>query len=221
MRNLFKLGGIFLLGIALSFNVACSSDDDGPGDQLGKLGTMTMKIDGKQWEADVATVMTMSDEELEDTEDMAYLVVMNGTKVISVDSGEVSESISLTLILTQAAFNNPKRSFPVNGMGEQNIGQGVIMYKNMAENGTDGGGVYLSVHSDDPDQSVGTITVKDYKIGNQSFLGQILGKGYTELSGTFEAKLYSYDGSENPLKEMVITDGKFNLNSDLLSGLGI
>lgn len=219
MRNLFKFAGALLLGSMLVFNVACSKDDDGPGgDPLGKIGTMTMKIDGRQWEADVATVMTLSDPDVEEGEDLSYLVTMSGTKVFNGNSDEVAESISLNLILSEAAFNNPKRSYPVYSMGEGEYGQGVIMYQNKAVDESGSGAVYASVHSDDANRSLGSITVKDYEIGSQSFLGQLLGKGYIKLSGTFESELYSYDGEDKPLKKMVITEGKFNLNADLLSG---
>jgi hypothetical protein len=48
----------------------------------------------------------------------------------------------------------------------------------------------------------------------------LLGRGYTKLSGTFEVELYSYNGTDEAPKKMTITEGKFNVNSDLLSGLG-
>jgi len=220
MRNLYKSVGVFLLGIALTFNVACSKDDDGPGDQLGRVGTLSMKIDGKLWEADIATIMTVGDQEVEDGEDVAYWVNMSGVKVLNAGSDEAAESISLSLLLTEAGFSNPKRSFPVDSMAEMDYGHGVILYNNRAESEAQGQGLYVSMHPEDTDLSVGNITIKDYEIGNQSFFGQLLGKGYTKLSGTFEAALYSYDGTDNPPKKITITEGKFNLNSDLLSGFG-
>src|SRR5690606_20351515 len=98
MRNLYKSVGVFLFGIALTFNVACSKDDDGPGDQLGRVGTLSMKIDGKLWEADIATIMTVGDQEVEDGEDVAYWVNMSGVKVLNAGSDEAAESISLSLL---------------------------------------------------------------------------------------------------------------------------
>src|SRR5690606_31990940 len=194
MRNLFKFAGVFLLGSVLALNVACSSDDDGPGDQLGRIGTMSMKIDGKLWEADVATVMTISDEDTEAVgEDVGYFVTMTGVKTVNSGSDEVAESISMSLLLTEVGFNNPKRSYPAANMSETDYGHGIIIFNNQAEIETVGRGVYISTYPKDSDQAVGNITVKDYEIGNQSFFGQLLGKGYTKLSGTFDAELYSYD----------------------------
>jgi len=218
MRNLHKIVGVFLLGVALTFNAACSKDDDGPGDQLGKAGTLSMNIDGKPWQAEVATIMTLGDT-VDEGEEKSYYITINGVKVIN-GSDEESESISLSLLLTDAGFNNPKRSYPIASMSEADYGYGVIMYNNEAENDTEGGGTYVSINPEDTDLSVGNLTVKDYEIGNQSFFGQLLGKGYTKLSGTFEAELYSYDGTDNPPKKIAITEGKFNVNSDLLSGFG-
>src|SRR5690606_6985048 len=145
----------------LALNVGCSKNDDGPGDQLGKIGTMTMKIDGKLWEADVATVMTVGDPEVEDEQDVAYLVMMTGTKLAKADSDEIADSINLSLLLTEAAFNNPKGSFQVNSMGEGEYGQGVIIYNNTDQSETEGGGVYASIHSDETNRSLGSITIKN------------------------------------------------------------
>lgn len=221
MKNIFKFASILLLGCALALNVSCSGDDDGGHeDQLGKVGTMTMKIDGKLWVADVATVITMSDDEVEDGEAKAYWVNMTGIRAKEVDSEELTESISLSLLLSKTEFENPKRSYPVANMGDSNSGHALIMYHDVGDIGQIGRGVFVSSYPTDSDQAVGNITVKGYKIGDQTFFGQSLGKGYTEFSGTFEAELYSFDEEDNPLK-MTITEGKFNLHSDLLSGLGI
>lgn len=217
MTNLYKLAGIFLLGIALTFNVACSKDDDGPG-ELGAAGTLSMKIDGKLWQADVATIMTLGDT-VDEGEETSYYISMNGVKLLN-SSGEESESISLSLLLTGALFNNPKGSYPIGSMGDADYGHGVIMFNKHIDGETEGGDTYVSMYPDVPEDSVGNITIKDYEVGNQTLFGQVLGKGYTKLSGTFEAELYSYDGTDNPPKNITITEGKFNLNSDLLSGLG-
>ncbi|MCM4167549.1 hypothetical protein KCTC52924_00952 [Arenibacter antarcticus] len=218
MRNLNKLTGVFLLGIFLTLNVACSKDNDGPADQLGGESTMTMKINGKLWKAHVATVMTVGD--TEDGEDeKTYWVNMTGVKIID-DSGseELSESISLSLLLSGAEFNRPKKSYPVGSISNNQFGYGIIIYNEVGSE-SEGKGVYVSMHPEDSEQQIGNFTVKDFEIGDQNFLGQQLGKGYTRLSGTFEAELYSYDGTDTPPKKLTITEGKFNLRP--LLGFGV
>src|SRR5690606_32527885 len=132
----------------LIFNAACSKDDDGPG-ELGVAGALSMKIDGKLWQANVATVMTLGDT-VDEGEDKSYYITINGVKILN-GSDEESESISLSLLLTETGFNNPKRSYPVGSMAQADYGYGVIMYNNEAEKDTTGGGTYVSINPEETD----------------------------------------------------------------------
>lgn len=172
-------------------------------------GTMTMKIDGVAWKAKMAYVLTASQEE---EEEEVFAVAISGFS----QEGESGEGDALTIWMALPAdkFNNPKGTYDV--IAIENGSKGHIPVTAMFNKA-----VGLETHQTyaltDADGSFGKVTITDFKIGQQTFLGQpIGGQAYTRLKGTFELNLteVKLDGSGFG-RNMSITEGKFDVKSQL------
>ena len=66
-------------------------------------------------------------------------------------------------------------------------GQGVVWAMYSKSLGTDMQQLYGTAEVDKP---LGKLTITDFKIGQQTFLGEVIGgRAYTQLKGTFELNL--------------------------------
>lgn len=200
----------FCLFIAPLLLLSCGKDDDEL--NLGGAG-ITMTVDGQEWKSLAAHVNSVTYDG-----DDTHVVNIVGTKASMDDENfEEAEGFSLVLAIPASKFNNPAGTYEIGaGMGDEDSQHAAIAYFNRHENGKFTH--YTSFDPEDGSKTMGTITIEKFKIGEQKFLGESLGMGYTELSGTFSVTLNSYLEGEADVRSIEIKNGRFNLKSGL--GLG-
>lgn len=210
MNNTRLLFGGLILGFL--FTVAsCSKDKNGG--SLTSDSSISMSIDGKPWKSKMAYVLTAN----EDDEDHV-VVMLTGTEVnLSEDkmnSDKDAEGLTIHLAIPKSKFENPKGAYPfISEANKTEVGQAVAIFITMADNITS---YYGSMTGESGGGATGSITIDDFKVGDQKFLGQSLGKGYTQLSGTFSMDLMTAiaDGEGGFTgKKLKITNGKFNVKA--------
>lgn len=170
--------------------------------------SFTMKVDGVAWSASLTNLFA-EESSHPDVGDY-YHIAIGGQYVGDGENSEVS-GINLYVVIPKDKFRNPKGTYPLveKSDGRLNVATAAFMV----------GGVnnwYASYNPANRTETVGSIEITDFKIGQQHVLGQPTGvEGYTRLVGTFQMDLYGI--AHEPAPRMKITEGKF----DLTSGLGI
>lgn len=208
------LGKKIFLGAALlsifTF-VSCSKSEGPDGPSVGGKGAITMEIDGKSWASNSSYLITYP----ADDEDDVYGVFMTGSNlgIAEEHAGTSTDGLILMLGIAPSKYRNPVGTYEV---GDEHTHFAHVMYNEMS---ADGETNITYISDDGKGGSMGTITIEKFKIGDQTFLGESLGEGYTELSGTFSVKLNGYNAKTGEMvKAMNITKGKFQLKSGLKSG---
>lgn len=203
-----SIGLMLLLAVA---SVSC--DKDNPGDGLGRQGLLEMKVNGAQWKANNAYVVTAHG----DIED-GYVIAISGFRNDMTGNYnpdlEEGESIILWFALPPAKFNNPKGTYDVVAMDVDSDGQTMVysyFYKNL---GLTNQRIFSVSEAAD---SFGKITITDFEIGQQSIFGQIIGgQGYTRLKGSFQMTLDEFNVNDSYSGEnLVMTEGRFDVGNQL------
>ena len=199
-----------LLLLILVVSVACSSDDNTLGDEdhlIDGSGYFSMKLDGEVWSADVAYISTIGGPEWWDEDDEhLYLVTINATKYLDdSEDSENAEIFAITLVISEEKFTNPKDNYlapPPDNNDE--AGYSWAHYASTTDNIS-----FMSLDPSDESRLVGSTTITDFKIGNQSFLGE----GYVSLSGNFEYEVFGWDQNSDEFIRKKATEGSFNVTN--------
>lgn len=171
------------------------------------LGSMTMKIDGVAWSAKMAYVVTASGEE----EDVFAVAISGFSNEGDEDEGD---ALTIWMALPVEKFNNPKGTYDVIAVEDDAGERTMVTAMFNKAMGLETHRMYTVAETSG---SFGKITITDFKIGQQTFLGQVIGgKAYTRLKGTFEMNLaeLKMDGSGFG-GNMAITEGKFDVKNHL------
>ncbi|MFS8617230.1 MAG: hypothetical protein FWJ85_10420 [Solitalea sp.] len=208
MRSLLR----YCLILSALLFVSCGKDEDKF--EIGKSG-LTMAVDGQEWKSVIAYVSSGTHED-----DDFHLVNIIGTKAdIEDEDSEDAEAFSIMILIPNSKFNNPAGTYRIGGtFGEEEGDHDAVAYFSRQENGEIT--QYISFDPEEPSRVMGTVTIDQFKVGEQKFLGESLGMGYTELSGSFKVTLNTYVSGEDGYKTVELTNGKFSLNHGLnLGGL--
>ena len=196
---------LMLVGLSLMV-LSCKKDNPDP--LLNDvLGSMTMKIDGQPWSAKMAYVVTAIDPEEEDV----FAIAISG---FAHEGEEDGEGLTIWMVLPTNKFENPKGTYDMAAVDSDWEGQGVVWAMYSKSLGTDMQQLYGTAEVDKP---LGKLTITDFKIGQQTFLGEVIGgRAYTQLKGTFELNLTELKTDGSGLGEtMAITEGKFAVKNQL------
>lgn len=213
-----KLFGALML-FCLIGTTSCKKNDDKDLDfGFGGKSEISMDVDGKPWKANFAYTMTIPPEE-GDNEDY-YIVTITGTEVEieAEETVEGAQGLTIWFAIPKSKFKSPKGEYLFTDMGVDDID-------------TEYSAFAMFYHSDNNNEvhaystlgdegTSGSITIQDFKIGKQEFLGQFISddEGYTELSGTFSMKMHLYSSETEDYKSIDVTNGKFNVNSGFSLG---
>ncbi len=198
---------VLLLIASLSFS-ACSKDKDDDNDLSGQSG-LSMKVNGAAWGTTINTLFTEPEENSQLGE---YYVVLVGGQRIDVEGSEDDvSSFNMYIVIPKSKFSNPKGTYHVYVAEGAMPGAATASYTKSTSEGT---ASYESANPADYTQSVGSVQITDFEIGEQTIVGQPTGvEGYTKLSGTFQMDVYPVQ--ETPGPALKITEGKFSLKSGI------
>jgi hypothetical protein len=198
---------VLLCSALLLFSCSKNSDDSPAEENLGN-STLTMKVNGEQWDSTMSLLIT---EEQESSQQGKYRYVsLTGNRIIDKNSAtedDLVETIGLYIAIPESKFKNPKGNYPII-LKESQAGYawGVFGSSTDLRDAT----TYVSGDPNNSEQSVGSVEIINFKIGEQMIFGHPTGQeGYKQLSGTFHLDVYPMNGTGNKLK---ITDGKFNIS---------
>jgi hypothetical protein len=209
-NNKYSIPTILLFFALLVFS-ACSKDKDNI--DLSRNAGMTMKLDGKEWQATMTTLLT----EEHETSQLGnfYTVYLNGTKIIEKNSNtedDLVETLGLYINIPASKFRNPKGTYPII-LEESKIEHAWGIFVGRDDHAT----TYVSGDPNNENQVVGKLEITDFEIGNQSVFGYISeDESYTKLSGKFQLNVYPLKGTGSKLE---ITEGKFDLSGFMNFGL--
>ncbi len=199
--------GVLLCSTLLLLSCSGSSDDIPAGDVLGN-STLTMKVNGEQWNSALSLLIT---EEQENSQQGKYRYVsLSGNRIIDKNSAtedDLVETIGLYIAIPESKFKNPIGSYPII-LKESQAGYawGVFGSSTNLRDAT----TYVSGDPNNVGHSVGNLEITKYEIGEQMILGHPTGQeGYKMLSGTFYLNVYPINGTGDKLK---IEDGKFTIS---------
>lgn len=205
-KNIVSIFTVLLIAFSIS---SCSKDDSGDDftNPTGNAG-ISMKIDGVPWSANISNLFT---EEHEDSEIGEYYLVLVGGQNLNFEvEGDVT-AIGIHIIVPKSKFNNPKGIYTIVKESEAGLNQAVGSFSQSINETTI---YYTSSNPLNPEQSVGTIEITDFEVGEQTIMGQATGEiGYTKLSGNFKLDVYPVINTDLP--SVKITEGKFNLKSGI------
>lgn len=199
-NNYPVLIGFLLIGVlGLS---ACSKDDIIDtiiGDQR-----LSMKVDGRDWNATITTLFTQKDGDGEQGE--YYTVAIGGSKEVGKGEDEVDMFI-MYITIPASKYQNPKGRYPISHEASK-VNQATSLFSQINE-------LWEARHLANDAQSVGFVEITDFKIGEQIVSGQPTGvEGYTRLVGTFATDMVLWSNpSGSALK---ITEGKFDLKPGVM-----
>ena len=219
MRVFNKAAGLILIAFTLLLTIACSKDDSNDEIEWSNDSFISMKINGVEWKSDLGSVMTIRDVDDEEYDNF-FAVSLTGVKGEvneNPSSDSESESINIAIYLPESKFKNPKGTYVAGDYDiESPKGASIITFGKDQEGSLGDFGLFYSIDPNNPEKIMGEVKVNDFKIGNQTLLGE----GYTHLSGTFKGELYQINQNENesPVK-LTITEGKFNLRPTSLFGM--
>ena len=208
-----------VLALALCFSCGDKEDRVPPIEDKDELagGMLKMKVNDTDWSAKWAyTITTPLDEE----EDDHFLVFVTGaTGEYTSEEDPNGDALSFYIAIPKTKFNNPVGSYKMvslDYMDEENPAAAVFSKVNGNQST-----VYVSMDKEGEGKPVGTISIEKFKIGQQKLLGQDLGQGYLELSGSFTVnEMVGFDGGENPLEETLkLTNGKFDVKNGWNGGI--
>lgn len=195
----------YLFTLLLLIGVACSSDDN-RADEENPLSKISFKIDGEQWHAEDAIVQTLGGT---DWEEEVYLVNITGTRGID-DTTAVTEVETFTLhfYIDPSNFNNPRGIYPVPPPDNDNMDEPGYAIATYTKEGSEL--IYFSVDPADEARKVGEVTITGFEIGQQ----MILGKGYVNLSGTFDFEMFGVNKNTGALNGKIeIKSGVFDVKT--------
>ena len=194
-----------LVGLSV---IALSCKKDDPDSLLeDRFGSMTMKIDGAPWSAKMAFVVTASEEEEE-----IYAVAISG--FASEEEADDGDGLTIWMGIPADKFDNPKGTYDVIALDNDPEGRILVTAMFSKALGLETHQVYTVTEAN---TSFGRITITDFEIGRQTFLGQVIGdKAYTRLKGTFEMNLTELKLDVSGFGgNMAITEGKFDVKNQL------
>lgn len=211
MNNNNNFIPIILLFFALLCFSACSKDND---NGLSRNAGMSMKLDGKEWQASMTTLFTEEHETSQLGE--YYYVYLSGSRIIEKNSNtedDLVETIGLYINIPASKFRNPKGTYPII-LEESEMGHawGIFGSSTDLRDAT----TYVSGDPNNKKQVVGNLEITGFEIGGQSILGHTSDtEGYTKLSGNFHLDVFPMNGAGSKLK---ITEGEFNLSGAMNIG---
>lgn len=208
---------------ALSFSAlililffSCGEKEDPEISKEEMEGTvLKMDLNGSPWSAKWGYTLTSpSEDEGEDY----FLVFITGSNIdFEEDEDEIdNESLSFYIAVHNSKFKNPVGTYPIAGLDYLNESSpAAAIFNKMTD---DEAISYISATKNGEERQVGTISIESFKIGQQKFMGQDMGEGYTELSGSFTInEMVGFKNeSEKPLESTLkLTNGKFALKNGL------
>lgn len=208
-----------VLGLALCVSCGEKEDRELPIDDKNDTanGVLKMKVNDADWSAQWAyTITTPLDEE----EDDYFLVFVTGaTGEYTAEEDPAGDALSFYIAIPKNKFNNPVGTYKMvslDYMDEENPAAAVFNKVNGNQST-----VYVSMDKEGEGKPVGSISIEKFKIGQQKIMGQDLGQGYLELSGSFTVnEMVGFDGGENPLEETLkLTNGEFDVKNGWNGGI--
>lgn len=174
-------------------------------------GSMSMKVDGAPRESEIAFVLTIPEET-----SGRYVVSITGffAHPGTTSDDEVTDSFHIYMNLTAAQFRNPKGTYDMIAIENENDGQPVMYALYQVGTGTENAHqVYGMV---DNENTKGKVTITDFEISDNitTIPGFPSTTGYTKLQGTFDMKLMGATVAEHGTS-VNITDGKFSVRSQI------
>lgn len=195
----------YLFSLALLINLSCSSDDntiieDNP---ISGETSFTMKIDGENWRADVAHVLTYGGPEWwEDEDEELYLVAISASKhEDTTDDSEVVETFTIHVFVDPSDFNNPRGVYtvpPTSTSGQAGTAAAYYTTSNTS---------FLSVDPENENRKVGEVAITSFEVGEQITLGI----GYIDLTGTFEFEMFGGNTTTGEPLNTTVKEGSFSV----------
>lgn len=208
-KNKYKWMSLCLIALALIFITAgCSKDKDGD-DDVPEKSSISMKVNETAWGTTINTLFTESDSHSEYGE--FYRVLVGGQHIDSEGGEEGVTALNMYIFIPKSKFSNPKGTYRFMKEQEARLGDATAVF---TDAGAQANIWYASYDPGNSTQSVGSLEITDFEIGQQIVVGQQSGiEGYTKLSGTFKLDMYPIQADPGPT--LKITEGKFNLRSGI------
>ena len=208
--------------LALALLVSCGEKEDRELPVEDKndtaAGVLKMKVNDADWSAKWAyTITTPLDEE----EDDYFLVFVTGaTGEYQAEEDPTGDALSFYIAIPKEKFNNPVGTYQLASldyMDEDNPAAAIFNKVNGNESI-----LYVSMDKEGEGKPIGSISIEKFKTGQQKILGQDLGPGYLELSGSFTVnEMVGFTGeSETPVEgTLKLTNGKFDVKNGWNGGI--
>lgn len=208
-----------MLSLALCFSCGEKEDRELPIDDKNDnaSGVLKMKVNDADWSAKWAYTITTPLDEEEDDHFLVFVTGATGEYTSAEDPN--GDALSFYIAIPKNKFNNPVGTYKMvslDYMDEENPAAAVFNKVNGNQST-----IYVSMDKAGEGKPVGSISIEKFKIGQQKLLGQDLGQGYLELSGSFTVnEMVGFDGGENPLEETLkLTNGKFDVKNGWNGGI--
>lgn len=211
--------------LALALCISCGEKedrelpiDDKDDEVPASVGVLKMKVNDVDWNAKWAYTITTPLEE--DEEDYFMVFITGATSEYTDDEDPHGDALSFYIAIPKAKFSNPVGTYPLinpDYMDEEY--PAVAMFNKVNGNESI---LYISMDKDGEDKPVGSVTIEKFKTGQQRLLGQDLGQGYLELSGSFTVNEMVGFSSESELPiegAMKLTNGKFDVKNGWNGGI--
>ena len=208
--------------LALALCVSCGEKEDRelPVEDKndGAAGVLKMKVNGADWSAKWAYTLTTP---LDEEEDDYFLVFVTGaTAEYSAEEDPAGDALSFYIAIPKEKFNNPAGTYQLAGLDYMDEDHPAAATFNKI-NGNQST-LYISMDKEGEGKPVGSISIESFKIGQQRIMGQDLGPGYLELSGSFTVnEMVGFTGdSETPVEgTLKLTNGKFDVTNGWNGGI--
>lgn len=204
MKNSVKL--LLVLFIAATFAGCKKSNPVEDEFDIFGAGDFTMEVDGSPWKATASTVVTVPPHE----EGYDYYGISITATRGDAEGESAVDIITIVLALDEAQFNNAKGTYRLNPSVDlgNGINEAYANFITIINESNRISGVYHPTS--------GSLKISDYKIKDQSYAGELYGKGISEISGTIEGTFGLTDvtgASTDAKRSIVIKDGKFKVKT--------
>lgn len=212
--------------LALALCISCGEKEDRelPIDDKDNAtgGVLKMKVNDADWNAKWAYTITtnLEEEEGEEEEDYFLVFITGATGEYNGEEEPTGDVVSLYIAIPKEKFNNPVGTYPISSLDYMDEDQpAAALFNKVSGNKSI---LYVSMDKEGEDKPVGSISIEKFKTGQQKILGQDLGLGYLELSGSFTVnEMVGFsDGSETPVEgTLKLTQGKFDVTNGWNGGI--
>lgn len=208
--------------LALALCISCGEKEDRelPIEDKNDVatGVLKMKVNEADWSAKWAYTITTASEEEED--DYFLVFITGATSEYTAEEDPAGDALSFYIAIPKAKFNNPVGTYQLASMDymDENSPAAALFNKVSGSESI----LYISMDKEGEGKPVGSISIEKFKTGQQRILGQDLGPGYLELSGSFTVnEMVGFTSqSETPVEgTLKLTNGKFDVKNGWNGGI--